>query len=230
MPAIIPDIPTTEAAIIEMTNSVRAREKIAAVVPDKALTAAARAFAAYLAKTNSFSHSADGKQPSDRAKAAGYEHCQIAENLALSADSRGFEARALAKETIEGWLNSPGHRANLLAPYVTQIGVAVARVPDKDPKYVMVELVGRPQSLATEFQISNATKMSLRYSLASESHSIEPGMGVKHTICQPKTLAFETAGGKSLGTPLDAKDGQVYTLVPKSGAVTVEVTARDRVK
>ena len=230
MPAVVPDIPTTEAAIIEMTNSVRAREKLGPVAPDKALAAAARAFAAYLAKTNTFSHTAGGKQPSERAAATGYQHCQIAENLALSSDSRGFEARALAKDTMEGWLNSPGHRANLLAPYVTDIGVAVALVPDKDPKYVMVQLVGRPQSLATEFQISNATKMSVRYSLASESHSIEPGMGVKHTICQPKTIAFETAGGKPLASRFDAKDGQVYTLTAKSGAVTVEVTARDRVK
>ena len=230
MPAILPDIPSTEAAIIEMTNGVRTREKLGAVAPDKALTAAARAFAAYLAKTNTFSHTADGKQPSERAAATGYRHCQIAENLALSADSRGFEARTLAKETMEGWLNSPGHRANLLAPYVTDIGVAVARVPDKEPKYVMVELFGRPQSLATEFQISNATKMSVRYSLASEAHLIEPGMGIRHTICQPKTIAFEMAGGKPLLSHFDAKDGQVYTLTAKSGAVTVEVTARDRVK
>ncbi len=230
MPAVLPDIATTEAAIIEMTNSVRVREKIGQVAPDKALMAAARAYAAYLAKTNTFSHTADGKQPSDRAATAGYRHCQIAENLALSADSRGFEARALAKDTMEGWLNSPGHRTNLLAPYVTDIGVAVARVPDKDPKYVMVELVGRPQALAAAFQISNATKVSVQYSLAGDVQSIEPGMGIKHTICQPKTLAFTTAGGKPLSSHFDAKDGQVYTLTAKSGTVTVEVTARDRVK
>ena len=230
MPAIVPDIPAAEAAIIEMTNSVRAREKLAPVAADKALTIAARAYAAYLAKNNAFSHTADGKQPADRAKAAGYDHCQIAENLALSADSRGFEARALAKQTIEGWLNSPGHRANLLAPYVTQIGVAVARVPDKDPKYVMVEMVGRPMAMASEFQVSNATKEGVRYALSGVAQLLEPGMGITHTICQPKTLAFEKAGAKALTDHFDAANGKVYTVRQKGSAVTVEVTARDTVK
>ena len=230
MPAILPDIPVAEAAIIEMTNSVRAREKLAPVAASPALTSAARAFAAYLAKTKAFSHTAGGKEPSDRATAAGYDHCQIAENLALSADSRGFEARALAKDTIEGWLNSPGHRANLLAPYVTDIGVAVARVPDKDPKYVMVEMVGRPKALATQFQISNATKDSVRYTLSGEAQTVEPGMGIMHTVCQPKIIQFEKAGAKALKDRFDAANGQVYTIRQKSGAVTVEVTARDKVK
>ena len=230
MPAILPDIPVAEAAIIEMTNGIRQREKLGPVAADKALTIAARAFAAYLAKTNTFSHTAGGQQPSDRAKAAGYDHCQIAENLALTADSRGFEARALAKQTIEGWLNSPGHRANLLAPYVTQIGVAVARVPDKDPKYVIVEMVGRPMTMASEFQVSNATKDSVRYALSGEAQTLEPGMGITHTVCQPKTILFEKAGVTALTDHFEAKDGQVYTVRQKSGAVTVEVTARDRVK
>jgi hypothetical protein len=230
MPAIAPDIPVAEAAIIEMTNSVRSRENLSPVAANPALTIAARAFAAYLAKAKAFSHTADGKEPADRATAAGYVHCQIAENLALSADSRGFEARALAKQTIEGWLNSPGHRANMLAPYVTEIGVAIARVPDKDPKYVMVEMVGRPMALATEFQVSNATKEPVRYSLAGDAQTLEPGMGITHTICQPKALQFEKAGTKPLANHFDAANGKVYTVRQKGGAVTVEVTARDTVK
>lgn len=230
MPAILPDIPVAEAAIIELTNSVRAREKLGPVAPDKALTIAARAYAAYLAKSKAFSHTADGKQPADRAAAAGYDHCQIAENLALSSDSRGYEPRALAKQTIEGWLNSPGHRANLLAPYVTGIGVAIARVPGKDPAFVMVEMMGRPMSLATEFQVSNATKEGVRYTLSGDVQTLEPGMGQTHTVCQPKILQFEKAGSKALTQHFDAANGQVYTVHQNGSAVTVEVTARDKVK
>ena len=230
MPVVVPDIAVAETAIIEMTNSVRVREKLAIVTPDKALTAAARAYAAYLAKAKKFAHDADGHQPSDRATSAGYEHCQIAENLALSSDSRGYEARVLATHTVEGWLNSPGHRANLLAPGVTDIGVAVARVPDKDPKYVMVEMFGRPRSLASEFQISNATKEPVRYALSGEAETVDPGMGITHTVCNPKTISFQKAGAKTLTQQFEAKNGQVYTIRQKSGAVTVEVTARDKVK
>ena len=230
MPVVLPDIAVAETAIIEMTNSVRQREKLLPVASDKALTAAARAYAAYLAKTNKFAHDADGHQPSDRASASGYEHCQIAENLALSSDSRGYDARVLATHTVEGWLNSPGHRANLLAPGVTDIGVAVARVPDKDPKYVMVEMFGRPRALASEFQVSNATKGPVQYALSGEAETIDPGMGITHTVCNSKTITFQKAGSKPLSQQFEAKNGQVYTIRQKAGAVTVEVTARDKVK
>ena len=230
MPVVLPDIAVAETAIIEMTNSVRQREKLLPVASHKALTAAARAYAAYLAKTNKFAHDADGHQPSDRASASGYEHCQIAENLALSSDSRGYDARVLATHTVEGWLNSPGHRANLLAPGVTDIGVAVARVPDKDPKYVMVEMFGRPRALASQFQVSNATKGPVQYALSGEAETIDPGMGITHTVCNSKTITFQKAGSKPLSQQFEAKNGQVYTIRQKAGAVTVEVTARDKVK
>ena len=230
MPIVLPDIAVAETAIIEMTNTVRQREKLLPVASDKALTAAARAYAAYLAKTNKFAHDADGHQPSDRASASGYEHCQIAENLALSSDSRGYDARVLATHTVEGWLNSPGHRANLLAPGVTDIGVAVARVPDKDPKYVMVEMFGRPRVLASQFQVSNATKGPVQYALSGEAETIDPGMGITHTVCNSKTITFQKAGSKPLSQQFEAKNGQVYTIRQKAGAVTVEVTARDKVK
>ena len=127
MPAILPDITATEALVIDYTNKIRQREKLGAVHQDKALAIAARAFAQYLAKTKTFSHTADGRQPAMRASAAGYKYCRIGENLALSKSAVGFEAKALATGTIEGWLKSLEHRANLLAPYVTDIGVAVTK-------------------------------------------------------------------------------------------------------
>ena len=116
-----------------------------------------------------------------RASAAGYKYCQIAENLALSASSLGFEAKVLAAQTIEGWLKAPAHRANLLAPYATDIGVAVARVVDKEPKYVVVQMFGRPQALSTEFQISNRTTEKVRYSRHS-THDRSRHGGAPHGV------------------------------------------------
>ena len=64
----------------------------------------------------------------------------------MNLDSRGFETRALAGEAVQGWKNSPGHRDNLLLPTKTEIGVAVVRAPDKNPKFISVQLFGRPES------------------------------------------------------------------------------------
>ena len=228
MPAIFPDITATEAFVIEITNQARQRAKLGAVKPDKALTIAAQAFARYLAETNTFSHTADGRQPAIRAGAAGYKYCQIAENLALSASSLGFEAKSLATETIEGWLNSPAHRANLLTPYATDTGVAVARVSDTEPKYVVVQMVGRSQALSTEFKISNGTKEKVRYSLSGTVHTIDPGTGVRHTVCEPKTLKFLSAGSAAISAQYAAENGADYTVSQKSGAVTIEVNVRHR--
>lgn len=232
MPALLPDVPTTEAMVVELTNKVRAREHLGAVKADPALAAAARAFAAYLARTNTFSHTADGRQPVQRAQSAGYQPCQIAENLALSESIEGFDAPTLARETIDGWLNSPGHRANLLARHVTQIGVAVARVDAvKSPKYVVVQMFGRPAALATHVQISNATKDQLTYTVSGKFHTAEPGMSIRHTLCTGnEPLEFRSSGKRLLSEKFTAQDGKVYTLKLTQGAPKVEVTTRDSVR
>ena len=153
--ASLPDLPQTEIAIVEMTNAFRKDNKLGALKPNAALTAAARAFADYLGKSGKFGHEADGRQPAQRAEAQGYRYCTVAENLALNLDSRGFETQQLAREATEGWKGSPGHRANMLRPHVTEIGVAVVRAPDRDPKFISVQLFGRPEALKVQFTIEN---------------------------------------------------------------------------
>jgi hypothetical protein len=213
---MLPDTPAVETAIVEMTNAYRAKNKLGAVKPNAQLAAAARAYAAYLGKSGVLSHTADGREAGDRVTSAGYEWCQVAENLALHLDSRGFEARALAKQSVEGWINSEGHRKNMLAADVTETGVGVARAPDKDPKYISVQLFARPKSLEYEFQISNASGARVTYTFDGESHEIEPSYAITLTACNPGTLSFDkaTAGGKStaLSMRYQAADGLVYAL------------------
>ncbi len=230
MPVTLPDTAATETLVIELTNKVRAREHLGGVRSETALAAAARAYARYLAKAHAFSHAADGKQATERAAAAGYASCQMAENLAMTENSDGFATAALAQETLEGWLNSPGHRANLLAPNVTDIGVAVARIDGQYPKFVIVQMLGRPMTLATNFQVSNATKATVTYTLSGASHKIEPGMGIRHTVCEPKALEFKSAGLSALTGRYTAEGGKVYTVTSKGGKLAVEVKTADSIR
>jgi uncharacterized protein YkwD len=228
MPAIIPDTPAVETAIIELTNAYRAKNKLGSVTPNAALTAAARAYAAYLAKSGAFSHEADGREAGDRTQAAGYDWCQVAENLAMHLDSRGFQARDLARKSVEGWINSEGHRKNLLAPGATEIGVGVAQAPDKDPKFISVQLFARPKSLEYEFQIANTSKARVTYTFGGEAHEIAPSFAITHTTCGPGTLSFDKAvtGGvtKAISMRYEAADGLVYTLKPdKAQGLSVDV-------
>jgi uncharacterized protein YkwD len=55
----------------------------------------------------------------DRAHYVGYGFGEIAENVALGYPS--------AEAVVEGWMNSPGHRANILNPGVVETGIGIAR-------------------------------------------------------------------------------------------------------
>ncbi len=226
--AELPDLVRTEAAIIEQTNAFRRSERLGVVTPNAELTRAARRFAEYLATTGRFAHEADGRKPAERVKEAGYQFCMVAENLAMHLDSRGFTTSALASKAIEGWKNSPGHRKNLVEPHVTEIGVGVARAPDKNPKFLSVQLFGRPASEKYQFRIANKSGAALTYSALGKSHSIDPNVAVTHSACMPGHIVLERSGNALFGVKLDARyearDGALYTVLNgPDGTVRVDV-------
>jgi hypothetical protein len=173
MPAL-PDLPRTEAAIIEMTNQFRKENRLGSLKRNPALAAAARAFADYLAATGKFAHKADGREPYQRAEAQGYRYCLVAENLALNLDSRGFETTALAGDVVEGWINSPPHRQNLLQKNATEVGVAVVPAPDRDPKFISVQMLGQPESAKVKFTIENRSSAAVHATMGPDSSALEP--------------------------------------------------------
>jgi uncharacterized protein YkwD len=140
----LPDPPQAEIAIVQMTNAFRREQKLGALVSNGKLSAAARAYAGYLARTGTLSHTADGRSMDARVRAQGYTFCWLAENLSFRRDAKGFAPKALADTVVTGWRNSPGHRANMASPNVTEIGVGVARAPGPTPTYYSVQLMGRP--------------------------------------------------------------------------------------
>ena len=230
-----PELPAVARYIIEMTNRVRTEEKLRDVRENVALSNTARAYADYLARNNLFSHTADGRKVADRVEEKGYVWCTVSENLASVTDSLGFESRALAKRTVEGWLNSKGHRENMLAPHVTEIGVGLARVPGTVPKYVAVQLFARPKSLSYTFQITNSTREPVTYTFGGETQEIAPSMGIQHQACVPSAISFDQvgkgAGAREIKARYEATDGIVYVLKPdKAKGVTVEIEPRRRVE
>lgn len=140
----LPDPPKAEIAIVQMTNAFRREQKLGALRQNPKLTAAARAYAAYLARTGALSHSADGRSMDARVRAQGYRFCWLAENLSFRRDAKGYATSSLAGTVVSGWKGSPGHRANMASSQVTEIGVGIARAPGATPTYYSVQLMGRP--------------------------------------------------------------------------------------
>jgi Cysteine-rich secretory protein family len=229
MAVLTPDIAKTELAIIELTNVFRAEQKLAPVKQNPALTAAARAYAKFLAASNMFSHTADGRQPADRVKAAGYDYCRSAENLALNLDSRGFETVQLARDAVEGWKNSPGHRKNMVAPHVTEIGVGIAK-SKTDEKYLSVQLFGRPASFQYTFKILNEAGVTVSYSYNGDPQTVDPRIIVTHTACDPGEISFDrawTQPARNMDARFPTRDGDTFKLVGGTGgAVRVEVNTK----
>ena len=230
MAALTPDIPQVEIAIVEMTNAFRAELKLGAVKPDPKLAAAARKYAEFLAASDLFSHTADGRQHSDRAKSAGYRFCLISENLSFNLDSRGFESRQLARDAVEGWKKSEGHRRNLVAPNVTEIGVGVAKARGSE-KYYSVQMFGRPETLRYQFKIQNGLTDKVTYSFAGHSNEIAPREVVTHFSCQPEPVSFEHAGppliGRALKGTYQTRDGDLFTLKSAAGGgVVIDLTSK----
>ncbi|MER5432521.1 CAP domain-containing protein [Streptomyces sp. NPDC002588] len=109
----------TTAEVVDLTNRERAGAGLRPLGVDRALTTAAQAHCADMVARAFYSHtSPEGTQPWDRAAAAGSTRRTIGENIACGQRS--------AAEVVEGWMNSPGHRANILKPAFTHIGVGYA--------------------------------------------------------------------------------------------------------
>ena len=105
--------------VVDRTNAERARHGLRALSVDQRLAAAAQAHSVDMVQRGFFAHeSPDGRQVWDRAVAAGYAYRKVAENIAAGQRS--------AEEVVRGWMESPGHRANILDGDLTQIGVGRA--------------------------------------------------------------------------------------------------------
>ncbi|MFI6490130.1 CAP domain-containing protein [Streptomyces sp. NPDC050564] len=109
----------TTREVIALTNAERATAGLPPLSGDSPLTAAAQAHSADMVARAFYAHtSPDGSQPWDRAAAAGSTRRTVGENIACGQRS--------SAEVVRGWMNSPGHRANILKPDFTHIGVGLA--------------------------------------------------------------------------------------------------------
>jgi uncharacterized protein YkwD len=106
-----------EAQVLALVNQQRAAAGCGNLVADAGLSALARAFSADMRDRHFFSHTdPDGLSPFDRGDRAGVT--VLAENIAYGQPDPA--------SVMTAWMNSPGHRANILNCAYSRIGVGVA--------------------------------------------------------------------------------------------------------
>jgi len=119
-----------EAKVIQLTNEQRAKNGCATVRTDSRLTTAARVHSVDMVQKNYFSHTgSDGSTFVTRAKLAGYTS-PIGENIAW-----GYRT---PEAVMTAWMNSAGHRANILNCKAKAVGVGLARKSDGTPYWTQV--------------------------------------------------------------------------------------------
>ena len=128
--------PAALREIIDRTNAERAAVGLPALSVDQRLMNAAQAHSADQAARETMSHTGgDGSKPAQRVERAGYDWRSVAENVAM-----GYPDAA---SVMEGWMDSPGHRDNILRSSVTQIGVGLAYSPSGAPYWTQVFAAAR---------------------------------------------------------------------------------------
>ena len=118
--AATPETPQTghayERRVLELVNEERAKQGLSPLTWHEGLANVARAHSQDMNDRRFFSHdNPDGQSPFDRIKAAGIAYTRAAENVAAG--------QKTPEEVMQGWMNSAGHRANILNPNLTALGV-----------------------------------------------------------------------------------------------------------
>jgi uncharacterized protein YkwD len=110
-----------EDEVVRLTNVERASNGCVALRADSKLRTAARDHSAEMAANQELTHTgADGSSPDSRMEQAGYDpDWGWAENVAA--------AYPTPEAVMTGWMNSEGHRTNILNCSLKAIGVGVAR-------------------------------------------------------------------------------------------------------
>ncbi|MEK5070325.1 CAP domain-containing protein [Sporosarcina sp. FSL K6-1508] len=117
-------ISAIEKAVLDLTNAERQKAGLKPLQTDSKLMNSARQKSADMASKNYFSHTSPTYgSPFDQMKANGVTYKSAAENIAMGQRS--------AEEVVKGWMESPGHRQNILTPGFTHIGIGY----DKNGNY-----------------------------------------------------------------------------------------------
>ncbi|MEU0559453.1 CAP domain-containing protein [Dactylosporangium sp. NPDC006015] len=115
-----------ESEVVTLTNNYRKANGCGALRIDSRLVAAARNHSTDMVTNNFFSHTgSNGSTFVQREVAAGYTTGASAENIAW-----GYRS---PQEVVTGWINSEGHRANILNCSSVAVGVGLAYKADGTP-------------------------------------------------------------------------------------------------
>ena len=111
--------------ILELVNIERTKRELDPLSIDNQLDQAANFHNDEMVRADMMSHQLPGEADlGERVSATGYSWTRVAENI-----SAGYTT---PEAVVEGWMNSPGHKENILNPEFIHIGIGYEYAPDKN--------------------------------------------------------------------------------------------------
>ncbi len=103
--------------VLALVNSERAKQNLKPLTLNEKLDTAADRYSKRMANGDFFSHTdrENGSTMVQRVNQTGYRWTTLAENIAVGQPN--------AEEVVKAWMNSPGHRRNILNPKITHMGL-----------------------------------------------------------------------------------------------------------
>ncbi len=208
----LPGDAALEQSLLTLTNEARAAAGLGALEPSPELAQAARHHAAEMAQLGYFSHTspvAENARLEQRVARSGSFVRTLGENLALVGDDT-------AQASTTGWMESPGHRANLLHPRFTHVGfgsatypdgrVAVAQVFGYEPATLLdaqlVSVLAEKVVLNASVSLASAGEVALFYTqdssppqaLGAGQHTLSVPLGETPSLPLPVQLGVRSSG------------------------------------
>jgi len=127
-----------EQELLRLTNAERTRAGLPPLRLATKLSQAAQRHAEDMVRNRFFSHTgSNGSTLGDRARAVGYNYSMVGENIAAGG--------ATPAATLRQWMNSPGHRRNILNPRFTEVGFGYVSAPSDLYRHYWVQVFGTPR-------------------------------------------------------------------------------------
>ncbi len=120
-----------EAGVLAMINAERVQHGCKPLRVEARLSEAAERQSRGMAERHYFSHNApDGSTPGRRVKDTGYVYQMVGENIEINSDD--------PEAVVSTWMNSPGHRQNILMCAFKETGIAMYQADDSGAYWTQV--------------------------------------------------------------------------------------------
>lgn len=211
---------SSEQLILELVNKERLAAGLEPLASEAQLNSAAQKHSDWMASGRVLDHTgAGGSQPWDRMKAEGWTEYPMGENIAYNPFNQSkpisgeYVPQKIIEDMHEGWMNSSGHRANILSANYSVLGVGDAigghpNSPDHSTSYATQNFAGTEKNYVTGVVFDDAD--------SDKSYDLGEGLG-------SVTVTIVNSSGATVASRATDPGGG-YSIALADGSYTAKFT------